>query len=60
MSNHRDRQPLTKPQRQDSIFIGCALIALGLVGGFIGNNWAVGLSGVVLGIGLIVWSVWQR
>ena len=51
MSNHRDRQPLTKPQRQDSIFIGGALIALGLIAGLIGNNWSVGLSGVVLGIG---------
>lgn len=60
MSDQHERQPLTKPQRQDSIFIGGALIALGLIGGFIGNNWAVGLSGVVLGIGLIAWSVWQR
>jgi len=60
MSNHRDRQPLTKSQRTDSIFIGFALIALGLIGGFIGGNRAVGLSGVVLGIGLIGWSVWQR
>jgi hypothetical protein len=60
MSDHRNRQPLTKPQRTDSIFIGVALIALGLIGGFIGGNWAVGLSGVVIGIGLIGWTVWQR
>jgi hypothetical protein len=59
MSNQRGRQPLTKAQRQDSIFIGCALIVLGLIGGFIGNNWAVGLSGVEIGIGVIAWSVWQ-
>jgi hypothetical protein len=60
MSDDHRGQPLTKVQRQDSIFIGGALIALGLIGGFIGNNWAVGLSGVVIGIGLIGWSVWQR
>ncbi len=59
MSNQRDRQPLTKAQRQDSIFIGVALIGLGLIGGFIGANWAVGLAGIVIGIGVIVWSVWQ-
>ena len=59
MGKH-DRQPLTKAQRTDSIVIGCALVALGLIAGFIGNNWAVGLSGVVLGLGLIAWSVWQR
>ncbi len=60
MSNQHDRQPLTKAQLQDSIFFGCALIGLGLIGGFIGGDWAIGLSGVVIGVGVIAWSVWQR
>ena len=60
MNGQRDQKPLTKPQRQDSIFIGCALIALGLIGGFIGRDWVIGLSGVVIGIGVIVWSIRQR
>jgi len=59
MSNQRDQQPLTKPQRTDSIFFGCALIALGLIAGFRGGDWSVGLSGVALGIGVIGWTVWK-
>jgi hypothetical protein len=60
MSHQRNRQPLTKSQKTDSIFIGFALIALRLIGGLIGRDWAVGLSDVVIGIGVIGWSIWQR
>ncbi len=59
MGNQRDRQPLSKPQLQDSIFIGLALIGLGLIAGFRGGDWSVGLSGIVIGLGVIAWTVWQ-
>jgi hypothetical protein len=59
MSDDHRGQPLTKVQRQDTIFIDCALIALGLIGSFIGQD-AASFTGVPLGIGLIVWSVWWR
>jgi hypothetical protein len=54
MSDDHRGQPLTKVQRQDTIFIDCALIALGLIGSFIGQD-AASFTGVPLGIGLIVW-----
>lgn len=60
MNGQRDQKPLTKEQRQDSIFIGCALATLGLVAGIVGIGWTAGLSGIGIGVGVIVWSVWQR
>jgi hypothetical protein len=59
MSDDHRGQQLTKVQRQDTIFFGCELIALGLIGSFIGQD-AASFAGVSLGIGLIVWSEWRR
>lgn len=50
---------MTRDNLIDSIFIGFALIALGLIGGFMGRDPA-SLAGVVIGVGVIVWAVWQR
>jgi hypothetical protein len=52
-------EAVTRSNLIDSIFIGIALIALGLIGAFIGRD-PVSLAGVVMGVGVIAWSVWQR
>jgi len=51
--------PLTRDQLSMTIAIGVALIALGLIGGFIGGD-AASLAGVVIGLVMIGWAVWQR
>ena len=51
--------PLTRDQLSMTIAIGCALIALGLIGGFIGGD-AASLAGVGIGRVMIGWAVWQR
>lgn len=48
--------PLTRDQLSMTIAIGCALIALGLIGGFIGGD-AASLAGVVIGVVMIGWAV---
>ena len=54
MSNNTP--PLTRDQLSMTIAIGCALIALGLIGGFIGGD-AASLAGVVIGVVMIGWAV---
>ena len=51
--------PLTRDQLSMTIAIGVALIALGLIGGLIGGD-AASLAGVVIGLVMIGWAVWQR
>jgi hypothetical protein len=52
MSTDRKGQPLTKNQVIDTIFIGGALIALGLIGFILGHD-AASLAGVAIGLGFV-------